>query len=62
MPRLYELYPGIYLTLEEKAGKNLSQGTDKSIKLIKCTGSIGFYFDKEIAWILPGKFGSSALK
>jgi len=27
MPRLCEYYPGIYLTTEEKAWKNLSQGT-----------------------------------
>ena len=27
MPRLCELYPGICLTIEEKARKNLSQGT-----------------------------------
>ena len=27
MPRLYDVYPGIYLTTEEKAWKNLSQGT-----------------------------------
>jgi len=27
MPRLCELYPGICLTTEEKAGKNLSQGS-----------------------------------
>jgi len=26
MPLLCELYPGIYLTTEEKARKNLSQG------------------------------------
>jgi hypothetical protein len=26
VPRLGELYPGIYLTTEEKARKNLSQG------------------------------------
>ena len=26
VPRLYELYPGICLTTEEKARKNLSQG------------------------------------
>jgi hypothetical protein len=29
VPRLYELYPGIYLTTEEKARKTLSQGTEK---------------------------------
>jgi hypothetical protein len=27
VPRLCELYPGIFLTTEEKARKNLSQGT-----------------------------------
>ena len=27
VPRLGELYPGICLTTEEKAGKNLSQGS-----------------------------------
>jgi hypothetical protein len=27
VPRLCELYPGIYLTTEEKARKNLSQGS-----------------------------------
>jgi hypothetical protein len=48
VPRLYELYPGICLTTEEKARKNLSQGTDKRIKHIKCTEIIGFCFDGEI--------------
>jgi len=27
VPRLCEVYPGIYLTTEEKARKNLSQGS-----------------------------------
>jgi hypothetical protein len=27
MPRLCEFYPGIYLTTEEKARKNLNQGS-----------------------------------
>jgi hypothetical protein len=27
VPRLYEVYPGICLTTEEKAGKNLSRGS-----------------------------------
>jgi hypothetical protein len=27
VPRLGELYPGMYLTTEEKARKNLSQGS-----------------------------------
>jgi hypothetical protein len=29
MPRLCELYPGICLTTEEKAQKNLSQGSQR---------------------------------
>jgi hypothetical protein len=29
VPRLCELYPGIYLTTEEKALKNLSQGSQR---------------------------------
>jgi hypothetical protein len=29
VPRLCELYPGIYLTTEEKARKNLRQGSRK---------------------------------
>jgi hypothetical protein len=29
VPRLCELYPGIFLTTEEKAQKNLSQGSRK---------------------------------
>ena len=29
VPRLYELYPGICLTTEEKARENLSQGSRK---------------------------------
>ena len=34
VPRLGELYPGICLTTEEKARKNLSQGSIRLIKLI----------------------------
>ena len=33
--RLCELYPGIYLTTEEKARKNLSQGRKTSVKVVK---------------------------
>jgi hypothetical protein len=29
VPRLCDLYPGIYLTTEEKARKNLSQGIEQ---------------------------------
>jgi hypothetical protein len=29
MPRLCELYPGICLTTEEKAGKNVSKGSGR---------------------------------
>ena len=39
MPRLCELYPGIYLTTEEKARKNLSQGIIIIIIII----IIGYY-------------------
>ena len=34
MPRLYEFYPGICLTTEEKARKNLSQGK-KNLSQVK---------------------------
>jgi len=34
VPRLYEIYPGICLTTEEKARKNLSQGK-KNLSQIK---------------------------
>jgi len=37
------------LHMRKTHAQNLSQGTDKSIKHIKCTGSTGFYFDEEIA-------------
>jgi len=33
VPRLYELYPGICLTTEERARKNLSQGRKTSVRL-----------------------------
>jgi len=33
MPRLCELYPGICLTIEEQAWKNLSQGSETSARV-----------------------------
>ena len=37
MPRLCEVYPGIYLTTEEKARKNLSQGREQNMNNYKKT-------------------------
>jgi hypothetical protein len=34
-PRLCEVYPGICLTAEEKARKNLSQGSETSVREAK---------------------------
>jgi len=35
VPRLCELYPGICLTTEIKARKNLSQGSKTSVRVVK---------------------------
>ena len=42
VPRLCELYPGIYLTTEEKARKNLSQGS-RTIRIRFIASSLSLY-------------------
>ena len=37
MPRLCEVFPGIYLTTEEKARKNLSRGSRRMPVVLSCT-------------------------
>jgi hypothetical protein len=46
VPRLCEFYPGIFLTTEEKARKNLSQG-NKNLSQVKKNHS------QNTVWILP---------
>jgi len=46
VPRLCECYPGIYLTTEEKARKNLSQGK-KNLSQVKK------YLSQSTVYILP---------
>ena len=43
VPRLCEFYPGICLTTEEKAWKNLSQGK-KNLRLIKPSDSVQYTY------------------
>ena len=50
MPRLCELYPGIWLTTEEKRGKISVTVAKTSVRVDKCLVQIGFLF-----WVMTGR-------
>ena len=53
MPRLCEFYPGICLTTEEKARKNLSQGKKNLSQVKKNLSQVKKNLSQSTVYILP---------